>query len=367
MTLAATKTPSKPDVKAIPSLDGIRAISFMLVFLSHAGLGHIVPGGLGVTIFFFLSGFLITTLLRSEYEGTGTVNLGHFYLRRALRILPPFYLILAAAAFLTAAIEPDALDPRAIAAQALHLSNYWTILFTNVGIPIGTGVYWSLAVEEHFYLVFPLLFLTVQRYRARNQAAVLLSICLAVLIWRLLLVFVYASPTDRTYLATDTRIDSILFGCVLAVCGNPVLDESSWRRTSTVAAATLLSLSGLVLSLVVRDNHFRESLRYTLQGISLMPLFAVAIRHHRSWVVAWLNWQPVQLLGRLSFVLYLCHVIVIELAERYLPGVMPARRNAVALVVSVAIAMTVRELVERPCARLSARFRARDPRPASMA
>src|SRR5438105_2995303 len=78
----------------IPSLDGIRAVSFLIVFLAHAGLERYVPGYFGLTVFFFLSGFLITTLLRREYDRTGSVSLSHFYLRRILRIFPPFYLVL---------------------------------------------------------------------------------------------------------------------------------------------------------------------------------------------------------------------------------------------------------------------------------
>jgi peptidoglycan/LPS O-acetylase OafA/YrhL len=79
----------------IPSLDGIRALSFLLVFLSHAGLDNVVPGLFGVAVFFFLSGYLITTLMRLEIESTGTLSLRNFFLRRALRILPPFYLVVA--------------------------------------------------------------------------------------------------------------------------------------------------------------------------------------------------------------------------------------------------------------------------------
>src|ERR1700733_3673943 len=74
----------------IPSLDGLRTLSFLIVFTAHAGLDRIVPGGFGVTVFFFLSGYLITTLMRVEAETSGHVSLKHFYLRRALRILPPF-------------------------------------------------------------------------------------------------------------------------------------------------------------------------------------------------------------------------------------------------------------------------------------
>lgn len=343
-------------LNAIPSLDGIRAFSFMLVFLSHAGLGHIVPGGLGVTIFFFLSGYLITTLLREEYESSGRVDFRNFYVRRALRILPPFYLILAIAVMLTLLIGRTGLNFHAVLAQILHLSNYWTILNTNAGIPMGTGVYWSLAVEEHFYLVFPLLFVTIQRMPGRTQAGILLSLCLAILIWRCALIFMMDATTDRTYLATDTRVDSILFGCAVAVYWNPVFDEGRLQSRAWLPLI-VAALLAMILSLVIRDGRFRETLRYTVQGVALAPLFVFAIRDHRHWLVRWLNWGPVRLLGRLSFVLYLCHVILLDLADQYLFHFRPVERHATALIAALAVALLVRALVEQPCARISARFR----------
>ena len=100
----------------IPSLDGLRAISFLLVFAAHSGLEHYVPGGFGVTIFFFLSGFLITTLLRAEYEKNAVISIRHFWLRRTLRILPPFYLVLAGAVLISVAVDPPGtLSPPAVA------------------------------------------------------------------------------------------------------------------------------------------------------------------------------------------------------------------------------------------------------------
>src|SRR3954470_20191799 len=109
----------------LPSLDGIRAVSFALVFAAHAGLDRVIPGGFGVTVFFFLSGFLITTLMRREFDKRGTVSLRNFYVRRALRILPPFYTVLLLASALTlAGVLPGKLEASAVLAQALHYANY---------------------------------------------------------------------------------------------------------------------------------------------------------------------------------------------------------------------------------------------------
>src|ERR1700722_4707088 len=128
------------DALHLPSLDGIRAVSFLLVFAAHAGLHDVIPGGFGVTVFFFLSGYLITTLLRREHDAKGTVSLRQFYLRRALRILPPFYLVLGLAALAASAgILAGGLDPRGLSAQALHLANYWIVRHGYDGLPSGTG------------------------------------------------------------------------------------------------------------------------------------------------------------------------------------------------------------------------------------
>ncbi len=145
--------PHAVSLRNIPSLDGMRAVSVLMVFFAHAGLDHFIPGGFGVTIFFFLSGFLITTLLRAEFEKNHVISVKHFWLRRVLRIMPPFYLVLIATVISSA---PGTLDLFAVLAQFFNFTNYWVIVHgSNAGQPIGTGIFWSLAVEEHFYLIFP--------------------------------------------------------------------------------------------------------------------------------------------------------------------------------------------------------------------
>src|SRR3954471_18934201 len=126
---------------SIPSLDGLRAVSFFLVFLGHAGLPYIpfaIPAGFGVTVFFFLSGYLITTLLRLEVEQHGRIDFKHFYLRRVLRIWPPFYLVLIAACLLTlAGALGGEIEAPSVLAQALHYANYRMIGHTAKGMPPG--------------------------------------------------------------------------------------------------------------------------------------------------------------------------------------------------------------------------------------
>jgi peptidoglycan/LPS O-acetylase OafA/YrhL len=344
----------------IPSLDGLRAISFFIVFCAHAGLGVMltVPGGFGVTVFFFLSGYLITTLLRIEQQTTGEVSIRHFYLRRVLRILPPFYLVLALAAGLTLArVLPGELHGAALLAQSFHIANYWFIIKGSAGAPAGTVPYWSLAVEEHFYLIFPLLFVLMgRRLTFPTQAKLLWGLCGVVLAWRCLLVFGIHAPTDWTYMGSDTRVDSIIFGCALALGMNPILEtprgsDRVWKYVALPAGLVLLFLTFLL-----RAPWFRETIRYTLQGVALTPVFVAAIRFPSWGPFRLLNTRPLTFIGALSYTLYLTHqVVIMALLDRF-PTLGANALGAVALAIAVAIAYAVHVLVEKPCAKLRRRL-----------
>ncbi len=346
-------------VKHIPSLDGIRAISFLIVFVAHMGFEKFVPGGLGVTIFFFLSGYLITTLLRIEYERLGRINLKHFWLRRVWRILPPFYIVLISATALALAFDPPGqLTGGALAAQYLHFTNYWMIFNGHEGQPPGTGVYWSLAVEEHFYLLFPWLYIAMQRWNlsARQQGWMLYGLCLATLLWRFILVCVLDASTDRTYMASDTRLDSILFGCALAVWGNPILDPEPLSSRQRLAFLLPVSLVVLLACLLIRDNVFRETLRYSLQGLALAGLFTVAIRDWQSPLFRWLNTRPLVSIGTLSYTLYLMHFSVLIWVERGLPDAPALVHAGVSISLLLFLAWLLHHFVEKPCAQIRRRL-----------
>jgi peptidoglycan/LPS O-acetylase OafA/YrhL len=339
----------------IPSLDGLRAISFLLVFVAHCGLDQYVPGGFGVTIFFFLSGFLITTLMRAEFHAHQAVNFRHFWLRRAFRILPPFYLVLLGAIAAALILDPPGtLSGPAVAAQLLHVTNYWIIARGADGLPVGTGVYWSLAVEEHFYLLFPWLFVGMQKLRMPQfkQALTLWMLCGFVLLWRCVLVYHFQVEMDRTYMATDTRLDSILFGCALAVWNNPVLDELELNERLWKYAILPLSVVALIAGMVFRDPGFRETARYSLQGMALTFIFIAAIRFPSWTPFRILNWRPLTFIGLLSYSLYLLHFTVIVAVKRWLPNLGPVVQAMWSFAFSMVLAWVMYVSVERPFARL---------------
>ena len=252
----------------------------------------------------------------------------------------------------------------ALLAQALHLANYWIVRAGYDGQPRGTGVYWSLAVEEHFYLVFPCLYLLLRRLwpAPRAQATALYAMCAAVLAWRCLLVFGLGSATDRTYVASDTRVDSILFGCALALSGNPALDgrvavlrgRLEARPPARRRAACCSRPSSCA------TPRFRETFRYSLQGIGLVPVFVVALRYPGWGPCRALNLRAMSFLGVLSYPLYLVHHVRARRARRRRPG---SLRAALALALSIGVAWAIHELVEKPCARLRRRLSGRAKAP----
>lgn len=360
-TLVAPDAPAKASGKGpalhIPSLDGIRAFSFLFVFVGHAGYGHIVPGGFGVTVFFFLSGYLITTLLRREQASSGRISYPNFLRRRFLRIAPSYLVVLAAAVFLaaTGALAAD-LTAGSLLSQLLLFNNYWQVGNGLVGSAPGTGVFWSISVEEHFYLIFPLVFgwLTLKFRSEWSRAAVIAAVCGVILAWRCVLVLGMGADPLRTYVATDTRADSILFGVLLGLALNPAWGPTvAWKRLRWFVAAALVALA---LTMVPRSDVFRETVRYSLQGVALLPLFLAAVAYATNPLFRWLNLPWLKWMGRLSYGAYLVHFIVLELTWAYLPLPTPVAA-AVALAVTFVLAECLYRSLDVPIMKMRARYR----------
>jgi peptidoglycan/LPS O-acetylase OafA/YrhL len=347
---AVPVSPQPKKMPHVPQLDGVRALAILLVFFAHSGLQKLIPGGLGVTVFFFLSGFLITSLMRSEYARTGRVSFSGFYLRRTLRIMPPLYITLAVSAVAVysgfLAWRPD---PLAILAQAGFLINYAPLWGHDQGLP-GPPL-WSLAVEEHFYLIFPFVYARFLAAMPASRAARwCAAICLGVLAIRVISALTLADYSSN-YFFTHTRIDSILWGSCLALWQNPVLDDDAWRPKPWHIAAAVATM---LLSLAFRDHFFRETLRYTLQGMAIFVLMSAAL-HDKGSVRAVLGSAPARLIGLLSYTLYLCHLGMFMVLDQYLPHVQGAPRLALAGAMSMAFAGLMYVAVERPLARIRKR------------
>jgi peptidoglycan/LPS O-acetylase OafA/YrhL len=350
--------------ETIPSLDGIRAISVLIVMLGHSGLGTIVPGGLGVTIFFFLSGYLITTLMLAEHRRTGKINVLHFYARRVFRLMPPLIVTLAIAYTLVyAGLLAGGVTIKGLAAQLLYFANYYE-LFLDPGntVPDGTGILWSLAVEEHFYIVYPFFMVLMlgASLKLRPIAALLGFVCIAVLAWRIHLVHAPGFLPERTYYASDTRIDSIIYGCILALVMNPAPQKDQPGSMSAIQWALLATAgAAMALTLVYRDPAFRETSRYSIQGLALMPFFYFAVRFSHNQLFRYLNSPWIMTLGTYSYSIYLIHYIIIRLIDTNIHaiGEKPYLVFPAALLISSAYAAGIDRFVEPFFKRLRRKFR----------
>lgn len=339
----------------IPSLDGMRALAFLVVFVAHSMPFNILPGGFGVTIFFFLSGYLITTLLRGEAQKTGGISLKSFYRRRVMRIFPPCYLTIIIVGVLAAAgVLYNVESYKSLISGFLYFSNYWNILGWG-NLPAGLGVLWSLAIEEHYYLLYPLLYTWFVRksIRRRHQAMILLGLCTLALGWRCYRALVMRSSWENIYEGTDTRFDAILFGCTLAIVANPRFgDRIEWLKKH----ANALAAGGaflIALTFVYRNVMFRETIRYTLQSVALMPIFFLVALPQRHFVIRFLESPVLRHLGCLSYTMYLIHhTLFHHFYHYYRPGILIA---SVVFVLTLAYAQLMRTFVELPIQRARSR------------
>ena len=342
-----------------PYLDGVRALSILLVTVAHGGLGHVVPGGLGVTIFFFISGYLITALLINEDQRRGRIDLIAFYLRRFWRLMPALLVYVLAAMALTLAMG-EQIRPIEPVTSLLYLSNYYS-QFVGYDM-LGSGyspynVLWSLAVEEHFYLFFAPLIAFV-----RGRRALLIWIA-ALLIGPVLIrmgVTAWAGADfseNYTYHCTDTRIDSIAWGCLLALVG-------PWRPRSLKPGLLItLGVAVLLVSLMVRDAYFRQVFRYTLQGMSLYLILGTLIHAPETENLRrLLSSKAMVFVGKISYSMYLYHWLVTVILMIYVsPPALSPLWQALYWAGTLLGACMSYYLIERPTLRLRIRYGSHAP------
>jgi peptidoglycan/LPS O-acetylase OafA/YrhL len=224
----------------------------------------------------------------------------------------------------------------------------------------GLGVVWSLAVEEQFYLVFPLLHAAAQKWgvpRAR-QAWILAAVCAAVLVWRCILVITLHADSERIFYATDARIDSILFGCILALWRNPALDGAPRSPILVRYLYLHLALAVMLLCAYSHDSAFTDTGCFSLEGLGLMVVFTSAVQFHRAPPFRALGFRPLVYVGTLSHSLYLVHDVVLRGIYGRYPHSHSWPRALAGLGASLLIAWILFELVEKPCAKLRRRLQA---------
>lgn len=284
------------------------------MLLGHTKVSPLIPGGFGVTVFFFLSGFLITMLLTREFDRYGFIAVRAFYMRRVVRLGPPLLvrLLLSACAVWLGLADGEPSFGATIS-QILFYYNYYNITHADIDTVYGLNVLWSLSVEEHFHLIWPAIFVLLSQRSIRFGHIIWLLA--AILAWRCIRFYIVGSDEWTIYIATDTRLDSLLFGCVLAL----LIWRGDARRLfpagQAAVAICMFALAMLLFTFVWRDDAFRSTLRYTIQGLALTPLFYYAVAYPDSPMFRPLNWAPVRRIGVYSYTMYLAHYVIIGILE----------------------------------------------------
>jgi peptidoglycan/LPS O-acetylase OafA/YrhL len=297
----------------LPSLDGIRAIAVSLVVFYHLGIPG-VPGGMGVLIFFVLSGFLITWLLLKEEERFGHISLKLFYARRTLRIFPAFYVYWSLIVALWVISSRHLFRARAIC-SFLYVNNYYQAVFGDPNT--GLSHTWSLGVEEQFYLLWPITFLLL-RNNGRRIRFLLWSIA-AVWLYREFLVFVVHRSQGYIYEAFDTRADHLMIGCNLAVA----LRERVWVRLWHLLVASpsriWITFTGLIISAALGyflRTIYRDSLAFIVDPLLTASLIVQGTAYSSAALGKLLNWSWMRYLGAISYSVYLYHPLAMGWIRR---------------------------------------------------
>ena len=346
----------------MPGLDGLRAIAVLAVIAYHLQLGWAPGGLLGVGVFFTLSGYLITDLLLGQRDAVGHLRLGDFWLRRARRLLPALFLMLAVVVAWVTLFDPAQLPTLRgyVAAAALYVSNWWNIIihasyFSRFGPPPPLDHLWSLAVEEQFYLIWPfLLWLGLRYTRGRYRLAGLTLAAAALSAIAMALLYQPGIDPTRVYEGTDTRASGLLFGAALAMVwpSRRLRADLALRRRLLLDAAGVAGL--LVIALLIwRTDQYSPSLYRG--GIVLLSvgtvLVVAALAHPASWLGPALGWAPLRWLGVRSYGIYLWHFPIIVLTTPTVQRSVNLPLQILQVVATIAVAALSWRFVEEPIRR----------------
>ena len=310
--------------KYLPSIDSLRAIAVIAVIIYHIDANYLHGGFLGVDLFFVLSGYLISSLIIKEYKSTGTVNLYNFYVRRARRLLPAVYFMITVVLIIITLFNGVLLKKSYLDALFgyIYSSNWWYIFhkldyFDSFGSQSPFKHLWSLAIEEQFYMFFPLIFLIFNRKSKSNNSNsklnknfiyVVLSLILVSLIAHILLFDI--NNINRIYFGTDTRAFSLLVGVVGAILYP--MDRLSERTTkkdnmiySIVSLVSILVLIGIMINTSEYNTWLYRGGFLLVAIIGLIIIISSGRQY--TFMSKLLSFKPFVFIGKISYSLYLWH------------------------------------------------------------
>ncbi len=350
-------TSSRPSLPHVPALDGLRGLAVVAVLAFHGGFSWAVGGYLGVSAFFTLSGYLITSLLVVEWDATGTISLRGFWARRFRRLLPAALVVLAAVA-LTSVFFADSGQLASLRADMLaalgNVANWRFVLDDRSYAELFTGPsplqhYWSLSIEEQFYLVFPLatfLLLRATGGRRAPVATVFGTAMAASLAWAW---WLSSSPTgaEQAYYDTGARAVELLAGALLAL----VLAGRTGRvdrHPRLLAGAGNVALVALAVAWAVVPQTSAILHRGGLALHATLVVLVLAAAHVPGPVASFCSTAPLRAAGRISYGLYLIHWPVFVWLDSARTGLEGTPLFAVRVAVTFVLALASYALVEQP-------------------
>ena len=321
---------SNKKTRYLPSIDSLRALAVLAVIIYHIDVNYLPGGFLGVDLFFVLSGYLISSLIIKEYKKTGTLNLYNFYMRRARRLLPAVYFMITVCLVFMVLFNGVLLRKSHLDAVFgyIYSSNWWYIFhkldyFDSFGAQSPFKHLWSLAIEEQFYMFFPLIFLIFNRQKKeegqssslnKNFLYIVLGLILISLVTHILLFDI--NNINRIYFGTDTRAFSLLVGVVGALVYpmDKLSSPTNAKESVLYSVVSLTSISTLIAIMFYTSEYNTWLYRGGFLLVAVLGLIIIiSSGKQHTFISKALSFRPIVFIGKISYSLYLWHFPIIVL------------------------------------------------------